>query len=175
MEEVTDMATIIIITTRSGSGNLLSKAKIDFFKEVNAEEARRVPSDRSIQYVIPKKEAGPYWTRLLKQAGKVAWLKVDFSKWKDEDESDDEAGGAGAWGGGGGMGGMGGMGGGDFESMMQNMGGYSGGRPDVDDLDDDEDEGDMPDLEDAGPPHGDSAESDEKKEDKEEEKKKDEA
>lgn len=53
-----------------------------------------------IQYVLPKKEAGPFWPRLLKQEKKVPWVKVDFEKWKDEDESDDEwKGGAGGAGG----------------------------------------------------------------------------
>jgi len=123
------------------------EANIEFFKEIDAEKARRLPGDRSIQYVIPKKEAGAFWPRLLKDAKKVPWLKVDFEKWKDEDESDDERG-AGGMGGFGGAGGMGGFGGGDFESMMSNMGGYGGGKPDLDDFGDD-DEADLPDLEDA--------------------------
>merc|ERR1711997_482605 len=36
---------------------------------------------------------GPYWERLLKDKTKQHWLKVDFQKWKDEDDSDEEAGG----------------------------------------------------------------------------------
>ena len=52
-----------------------------------------------------KAEEGPYWPRLLKDTKKVHWLKVDFNKWKDEDESDEEAAGAGPGGPGGGPGG----------------------------------------------------------------------
>ena len=49
---------------------------------------------RVIEFALEKKDTeGPYWTRLVKDAKKQHWLKVDFSKWRDEDESDEEAGG----------------------------------------------------------------------------------
>lgn len=32
-----------------------------------------------------------YWPHLTKEKKKYHWLKVDFKKWKDEDDSDDEA------------------------------------------------------------------------------------
>jgi hypothetical protein len=42
--------------------------------------------------VIYKKggETAGYWPRLLKQSGRVNYLKTDFSKWVDEDEEDEE-------------------------------------------------------------------------------------
>ena len=49
--------------------------------------------DRVIEFALEKKDSGPYWKRLVKEEKKQHWLKVDFNKWKDEDESDDEAGG----------------------------------------------------------------------------------
>ena len=49
--------------------------------------------DRVIEFALEKKDSGPYWKRLVKEEQKQHWLKVDFNKWKDEDESDDEAGG----------------------------------------------------------------------------------
>ena len=62
-------------------------------------------------------EEGPYWERLLADKTKAHWLKIDFGKWKDEDDSDAEGEvGAGAPGGGG-----------DLEEMMKNMGGLGGG------------------------------------------------
>ena len=48
---------------------------------------------RAIEFALEKKESGPYWKRLVKDEKKQHWLKIDFNKWKDEDESDDEAGG----------------------------------------------------------------------------------
>ncbi len=39
---------------------------------------------------MAKKQQGPYWDRLLSDKfGKVRWLKVDWNKWKDEDEIDE--------------------------------------------------------------------------------------
>ena len=50
--------------------------------------------DRVIEFALEKKDGeGPYWKRLVKEEKKQHWLKVDFNKWRDEDESDDEAGG----------------------------------------------------------------------------------
>lgn len=42
---------------------------------------------------MKKKEEGPYWPQLTKEKKKYHWLKVDFNKWKDEDDSEDEFGG----------------------------------------------------------------------------------
>ena len=43
-----------------------------------------------IEFALEKKEEGPYWDRLLADKTKQHWLKIDFNKWKDEDESDEE-------------------------------------------------------------------------------------
>lgn len=59
--------------------------------------------DRVIEFVLKKKnEEEPFWPRLTNEKVKHHWLKVDFNKWKDEDDSEDEVEG------GGGMGGFGG-------------------------------------------------------------------
>ncbi len=55
--------------------------------------------ERVIEFALEKKESGPFWERLLKEKNKFHWLKTDFNKWKDEDESDDEEGGGGGGGG----------------------------------------------------------------------------
>jgi len=133
-----------------GPENTLFECSLEFNKEIDTEGIRRVANTRFPQFVIPKKANEPgFWPRLLKDPKKAPWVKVDFNRWKDEDESDDD------FGMGGGMGGMGGGGGGgDFESMMQNMGGMGGmggfDRPDLDDFPDSDDE-DLPDLEDDKP------------------------
>ena len=51
--------------------------------------------DRNIEMLLVRKASGPYWPHLLKSKVKQHWLKVDFLKWKDEDddEADAEAGG----------------------------------------------------------------------------------
>merc|ERR1712038_557686 len=97
---------------------------------------------------IEKAEEGPYWERLLQDKTKAHWLKIDFSRWKDEDESDEEGGEEGGMPGMGGMGGMpgmGGMGGGmDMAEMMKGMKMPAGGE---DDGEGDSDDEELPDLE----------------------------
>ncbi|KFD71308.1 hypothetical protein M514_03558 [Trichuris suis] len=63
------------------------EAHVEFFGEVDSSKVRRIESDRKIQLVINKKESGPFWPRLLKDKAKVWWCKIDFNKWKDEDDT----------------------------------------------------------------------------------------
>jgi prostaglandin-E synthase len=98
---------------------------------------------RNIQFIIPKKETGPYWPRLVKEKAKPHWLRVDFSKYKDEDEdaeADVESNP------------LAGM---DFSSMMGGAGGM-GGMPDFGSMPEDEeadsDDEEMPALEEASNP-----------------------
>lgn len=106
----------------------------ELFKEIDTEKSRSFPRDRNIELILVKKEEGPYWPHLLKQKVKQHWLKIDFSRWKDEDDSEDEGEGQNQ----------------DLEEMMRQMGGLGGGdsRPTLDDLEDeDSDDDDLPDLE----------------------------
>ncbi|EPB73117.1 CS domain protein [Ancylostoma ceylanicum] len=85
---------------------------MEFFDEINGEGMKRTPTNtRVIELTIPKKES-KWWPRLLKEKGKVHWLKVDFDKWKDEDDSGAEDGMP-----------FGGDGGFDLNSYMNQMGG----------------------------------------------------
>jgi len=141
---------------------------IKFFKEIDTEKSKFAVRPRVIEFALEKKEEGPYWDRLLADKTKQHWLKIDFNKWKDEDESDEEGeggqgnleemmknmGGLGGMGGMPGMGGMGGMPGmpGMGGAGMPDMGKLGAGmeRPSLDDLDadgDDSDDEDLPDLE----------------------------
>jgi len=103
---------------------------IELSEPISVEESRHIARQRNIEFVLIKKTE-QYWTHLLKDKTRVHWLKVDFNKWRDEDESDEEADQAG---GSAGMGGMGGaMGGGppgagnfDFEELMAKMGSNGG-------------------------------------------------
>lgn len=127
------------------------EVSIEFFKPIKVEESSQSVKARGIDFIIIKEEE-TWWPRLLKDSKKQHWLKVDFPKWKDEDDSEDEiAGGMGGPGGqpdfsdlmqqfGGGMGGMGGMPG-------MGMGGEGDDEDELDSEDDDETKPDMPDLE----------------------------
>jgi len=138
---------------------------VDLYGEIDTEKSIHSVRDRAIEFIFKKKEDGPYWPRLTKSTTKHHWLKIDFNKWVDEDESGDEGGmmppggmmpgmggmggmggmpGMGGMGGMGGMPGMGGMGGmnfgggdgGNFEEMMRQMGGLGGGADGKPSLDD---------------------------------------
>lgn len=120
---------------------------IEFYKPINVEESKHNIHARGIEFVIVKEESC-WWPRLLKASTKQHWLKVDFLKWKDEDDSDDEQHG-GAFGGGG-AGGFGGQP--DFGDFMQQFGSMSGAGPDPEadedfESDDDDTEQSPPDLE----------------------------
>jgi len=118
--------------------------ELEFYKEVVPEDSKRAVSSRHAYFVIKKKQIEGYWPRLTKDSKKLTFLKTDFNKWKEEDESDDDKdvggdfdmsnfggmpgmGGMGGMGGMPGMGGMGGMAG--LENMMKGGMGGMGGMP----------------------------------------------
>lgn len=92
---------------KSGADDKTYEIKLELFGEVKPDDSKYQVRGRNVEFVLIKADPEtPYWSRLLKENKKYHWLKIDFGKWKDEDESDDEtAGGAGP----------GGAGGGDFE------------------------------------------------------------
>eukprot|EP01064_Diplonema_japonicum_P000905 TRINITY_DN105_c1_g3_i1.p2 TRINITY_DN105_c1_g3~~TRINITY_DN105_c1_g3_i1.p2 ORF type:complete len:225 (+),score=88.65 TRINITY_DN105_c1_g3_i1:76-675(+) len=105
--------------------------KLELKNEVIPEESSFVNTMREVQIKMKKKEEGPYWNSLTKK--KMNNVKIDWSRWVDEDELDGaDAGGEfggmpGGMGDMGGMGGMpGGMGGMDMQQMMAQMGGMGG-------------------------------------------------
>ena len=91
------------------------EVSIEFYKPINVDESKHQVKARGIDFVIIKEESS-WWPRLLNTSTKQHWLKVDFPKWKDEDDSEDESGGA--------FGGMGGQP--DFSELMQQFGGGAG-------------------------------------------------
>jgi cytosolic prostaglandin-E synthase len=124
---------------------------IEFFKPVDAEGSTYKVLPRSVQMHILKKdkEEDGFWPQLLKDKSlEKNQIKIDWDRYVDEDEEDEEggfdmsnlAGGSGMGGGMPGMGGgmpgmdgmMGGMGGGgmggmDMEALMKQMGAMGGG------------------------------------------------
>ncbi|XP_031786257.1 prostaglandin E synthase 3 isoform X1 [Nasonia vitripennis] len=120
---------------------------INLYKEIDSDKAVQSPKGRNFELVLYKKESGPFWPRLTKENKKFHWLKSDFNKWQDEDDSEEEGGN---------------MDPNSLEEMMRQMGGLGGGgvgggldgKPNFDDLDmgedadePDSDDDEMPDLE----------------------------
>jgi len=87
--------------------------KLEFCKPINVAESKHVVKARGIEFIIIKEEP-QWWPRLLSDSKKRHYVKVDFLRWKDEDDSDDEVGG--------------GFGGGnaDFGDFMQQFGSMAG-------------------------------------------------
>ncbi|KAH9496237.1 p23 chaperone protein wos2 [Bulinus truncatus] len=113
---------------KGGTGNTDHEVLLEFNKEIDPDTSKYHVTGREIIFVIMKKESG-FWPRLLKDSKKVHFLKTDFEKWKDEDDSDadDQD---------------------DFnlDEMMQNMGGLQGGGPPELGEQEDSDDEDLPDL-----------------------------
>ncbi|KAJ8666855.1 hypothetical protein QAD02_008517 [Eretmocerus hayati] len=130
-----------------GTDKKTHEVTINLYKEIDTEKTVQTPKGRNFELVLYKKESGPFWPRLTKETTKHHWLKSDFNKWQDEDDTDDEAGS---------------MDPNNLEEMMRQMGNLGGGmggmggmgdKPNFNDLDlgdgdtPDSDDDEMPDLE----------------------------
>jgi len=102
----------IFFKGKGGSDQKEYVAELEFFGNIDPASSLNVIRPRNIEFCL-KKEEEKFWPRLLKSSSKVPWLKIDFNKWKDEDDSEDEGVGGG---GGGGPGGDSG----DFEEVLDN-------------------------------------------------------
>ena len=71
----------------TASGNMLYEVNMNFLKDIDPEKTKYQVGSRCIEFSLEKAEEGPYWERLLKDKRKQHWLKVDFQKWKDEDDA----------------------------------------------------------------------------------------
>ena len=137
----------VVFSGKGGTDGKLHNLTLDLFGEVKTDDSKYFVRGRGVEVVLMKADTdGQYWKRLLKDDKKHHWLRVDFDKWQDEDESDDEAGG------------VPGMGGGNFEEMMRQMGGLGGGFGAEGGLGDgfgeddpDSDDDDLPELEENTP------------------------
>ncbi|KAI8793680.1 protein wos2 [Biomphalaria pfeifferi] len=115
---------------KGGSGNTDHEVLLEFNKEIDPDSSKYHVTGREIIFVIMKKDSSSgFWPRLLKDSKKVHYLKTDFEKWRDEDDSEVEEQD-------------------DFnlDEMMQSMGGLQGGAgADLGDQEDSDDEN-LPDL-----------------------------
>ncbi|XP_003383733.1 PREDICTED: prostaglandin E synthase 3-like [Amphimedon queenslandica] len=75
----------------TGGNNVKYACKFNFYQEVVPQESKHKKFGLELFLSIQKKESGGgYWPRLLEAKGKVPYLQVDFNRWKDEDESDED-------------------------------------------------------------------------------------
>lgn len=138
-EEKIDLTAEKLTFTGKAMGGDTYSCELEFIKEVDPEKSTYKVSPAKVAFLIMKKvEEEEHWPRLLKDKKlEKTNVKIDWSKYVDEDEenggfdTDETAGGMGMGGGmpgmGGGMPGMGGgMGGMDMAQMQQMMAGMGG-------------------------------------------------
>uniref|UniRef100_A0A336MGZ7 CSON015164 protein n=1 Tax=Culicoides sonorensis TaxID=179676 RepID=A0A336MGZ7_CULSO len=115
--------------------NKTYEVTVNFLNKIVPEKVVSKNITRCIEFTVPKQEeSSGFWPKLTTDKGKLAWLKVDFNKWKDEDDDgDDEE-----------MGGMGDFG--NMDDMLKNLSGGPGGdgsaKPAFQDSDDEEEDSD---------------------------------
>lgn len=81
------------LTFSGKSGGKTYEIDLEFFEEIVPQDSKQRKGGREYYFELKKKkEDGPFWPRLLKDTKKHANIKVDFNRWKDEDESGEEAG-----------------------------------------------------------------------------------
>ncbi|XP_074659041.1 prostaglandin E synthase 3-like [Tubulanus polymorphus] len=104
--------------------------KLEFFKDVVPEKSKYQlhKQMRNIPMVIHKADEG-FWDRLVKDEKKYHWIKTDFDKWADEDDSDYESKETG------------------FEDMMSQMSSFQAPNEEDFNEEEDSDDEDLPDLE----------------------------
>ncbi|KAK6276866.1 hypothetical protein POUND7_017189, partial [Theobroma cacao] len=75
----------------SGVDKIPYEVDIDLRDKVDVAESKASVGKRNICYLVKKAE-NKWWSRLLKQEGKPpVFLKVDWDKWVDEDEEDQDS------------------------------------------------------------------------------------
>ncbi|XP_069699517.1 very-long-chain (3R)-3-hydroxyacyl-CoA dehydratase isoform X2 [Periplaneta americana] len=62
---------------------------LDFHSSIDAEESKFKVTDRQVEFVL-KKITNGWWPRLTATPQKPAWLKIDFDRWKMEEDVEDE-------------------------------------------------------------------------------------
>lgn len=68
----------------------IHEVEIPLYSEIDPERSVHCNKGRFIDVVLTKKTDGPFWPTLTSDKKKHHWLKVDFERWQDEDESGEE-------------------------------------------------------------------------------------
>lgn len=72
-------------------GPKLHEVDIPLYAEIDVEKSTQINKGRYIEVILMKdKTDDSFWPTLTSDKKKHHWLKVDFNRWQDEDESDEE-------------------------------------------------------------------------------------
>ncbi|KAK8692117.1 hypothetical protein V6N13_075597 [Hibiscus sabdariffa] len=79
-----------LFSATSGADKIPYEVDFDLHDKVDVEGSKASVGNRNITYLV-KKAKSKWWNRLLKQEGKPpVFLKVDWDRWVDEDEEDQD-------------------------------------------------------------------------------------
>lgn len=77
---------LIFQGTRS-TDNAKFAVDLEFYAPINIESSQKNVNPRNVAFVLQKEDdTQSYWPRLVKEAKKLHYISIDFSKWIDEDE-----------------------------------------------------------------------------------------
>lgn len=80
----------LVLSSGSRNGQRY-ELRIPFLHKVEPSGHRQVVRENTIELVLPKAEQGaPFWGRLVADKEKQHWLRVDFNKWVDEEDTESE-------------------------------------------------------------------------------------
>ena len=68
------------------------KCEVELFAEVDETQSLYVVRQRGIELSLKKKDESVWWPRLAKTTTKLNWITVDWAKWVDSSDDDEDEG-----------------------------------------------------------------------------------
>ena len=66
------------------------RCEVELFAEIDESESRYVVRQRGVEISLKKKDESIWWPRLAKTTTKLHWISVDWAKWVDSSDDEDE-------------------------------------------------------------------------------------
>ena len=85
-----DMLEYLCVEDRKGKESISHRLVLNFFGKIDPTKTLKKENDKEIVFVFFKLK-NEFWPRLTSSEKKLHYLKTDFDKWLDPDDSDDEA------------------------------------------------------------------------------------
>eukprot|EP00800_Vazella_pourtalesii_P012537 TRINITY_DN29454_c0_g1_i1.p1 TRINITY_DN29454_c0_g1~~TRINITY_DN29454_c0_g1_i1.p1 ORF type:complete len:154 (+),score=41.60 TRINITY_DN29454_c0_g1_i1:56-517(+) len=85
-----DMLEFVCVEDRKGKESISYLLELNFFAKIDPTKTLKKENDREIIFVFFKLK-NEFWPRLTTSEKKLHYLKTDFDKWLDPDDSGDEA------------------------------------------------------------------------------------
>lgn len=76
---------------KGGTDNTDHELTLELYGEIDPEKSTCRAGDRTIFFTLMKKNpSASFWPRLTKESKKFHFVKTDFNRWRDEDDSDQD-------------------------------------------------------------------------------------